>query len=332
MSDQYEPLSENEQKLLKRLFSSPDQFPKEFWSAIKKKIEADPPNLSLSDISQGKTTTSGITMPGAGAASNQIQWLRQSDGSVVAATEVAGGLADNAQLGIYTRANGTVANSLASLQARYWDSSVERTAATLQANHYGSGGGSLNETKATAVNFSTPSTLWEATLINGNGLSSFILDHNNKVRRTSGYIDACQGYWTVASFTADSNHRVWTASLGGTIFDNGAYVAGSAMLAADGTVYARTAGWYLFSQHIAPYNGTGGTGYYAGGRLVKNNSSDVDFAHVSAAMLQPVDGTVGGVSGVGLQQLAAGDFVRSQAWSASGIGLRISITAIRLPI
>lgn len=48
--DSLQPLSDRERKLLERLMSHPDQIPQTFWSAVKKKIEADPPSLLAADI------------------------------------------------------------------------------------------------------------------------------------------------------------------------------------------------------------------------------------------------------------------------------------------
>jgi hypothetical protein len=52
-----EPLSQREQELLTRLFRSPERMPQEFWSYLKSRQEADPPQLPISSIFGWSGTT-----------------------------------------------------------------------------------------------------------------------------------------------------------------------------------------------------------------------------------------------------------------------------------
>jgi hypothetical protein len=56
-----EPLSEREQRLVKRLFSDPTQIPQDWLPWLKARLEADPPLFSTADIFQLDSKLSAIT-------------------------------------------------------------------------------------------------------------------------------------------------------------------------------------------------------------------------------------------------------------------------------
>lgn len=170
-AEPYSPLSEREMQMIQRLFSQPDRIPRQFWDAVKKKIEADPPSLLMSDLVPGNAHARQLVIDVApdGSLSQTIRWVQTDNGAVLAETDVYGS-GDHVERYEIARA-GADKNAHLVLAAEHVSGGVDKVDAKLAVYHYGAGTGTVNKVVASATDYATSGTEKIVKLVDGDNPS-----------------------------------------------------------------------------------------------------------------------------------------------------------------
>lgn len=141
---------------------------------------------------------------------------------------------------------------------------------------------------------------------------------------------AASGWYYYAAPPADYSNRYFS-SVGNVYADNGVAAGYAAQVAADGIISVWKTGYYLCSCSWGNNHGAV-AGSYLGARLVKNGTSRIGGTGGHEAASADNDTIYGMGGGAGnIVQLAAGDYIRAEAWSSNGYPMYVFITMMEWP-